>query len=61
VGRPPLSDERKTDTPLKIRLTDAERAELDLAAKAAGEGTSTWARDLLLRAARTKNKKAVKR
>jgi uncharacterized protein (DUF1778 family) len=55
MGRKPISDERKSDKPLKIRLTDAERAELD---KAAGSvGTSTWARDLLLVAARKKRGK----
>jgi len=58
MGRKPLSGEPKTNRPLRIRLTDAERAELD---RAAGKlGTSTWARDLLLQAARTKNSKGRK-
>ena len=49
AGRRPLSGERKTGE-LVIRLSDSERAELD---RAAGQlGTSTWARTLILRAAR---------
>jgi len=48
-GRPPKPpDERKSDE-LRIRLTADERAELD---RAADGKTSTWARELLLRAAR---------
>jgi hypothetical protein len=48
-GRPPKSpDERKT-AELRIRLTNEQREVLD----AAAEGdTSTWARDVLLRAAK---------
>jgi len=47
-GRPKLSvAEYKADT-LRIRLTTGEREMLD---KAAGGRTSTWARELLLRAA----------
>jgi hypothetical protein len=38
------------DRLLKIRLTASERAELDRAA--GGDETSTWARHVLLRAAR---------
>ena len=58
MGRKPISDERKYNE-LRIRLTDAERAELD---RAAGNlGTSTWARDVLLQAARTKRQKGRKR
>ncbi len=52
MGRKPLSDVAKTDTTLRIRLTESERAELDSAATATGSPTSTWARDLLLTAAR---------
>jgi hypothetical protein len=54
MGRRPLSGEPKT-TEIAIRLTRAERAELDSAAGNAW--TSTWARDLLLKAARAKSKK----
>lgn len=47
-GRPKLGPaEYKADT-LRIRLTNGERELLD---KAAGGRTSTWARELLLRAA----------
>ncbi len=52
MGRKPLSDKPKTDRPLRIRLTDAERKELDRAAKKAGLMTATWARGLLLASAR---------
>lgn len=51
MGRKPLSDARK-NIQFRIMLTDAERTELDTAASAAGVPTSTWARDLLLTAAR---------
>ena len=40
---------------LRILLTEAERKELDKAAKG-HDGTSTWARDVLLRSARRKVK-----
>jgi uncharacterized protein (DUF1778 family) len=51
VGRKAISGERKSDRPLRIRLTDEERAKLDAAAEAAGSPTSTWARDVLFAAA----------
>lgn len=54
AGRPPLSDGRKNDK-LVVRLTDAERAELDAATAKIGQRTSTWARDELLRLAREIN------
>jgi hypothetical protein len=54
MGRRPISDEAKTEE-LVIRLTRSERAELDEAAD--GEGTSTWARRIILRAARAAKKK----
>lgn len=48
MGRKPLSGQPKADV-LKIRLTVEERAAIDAAA---GErGTSTWAREVLLREA----------
>ena len=55
MGRKPLSDGRKSDRPLRIRLTDAERNYVDLAAKNAGKQTSTWARDVLIAAAKKLN------
>ena len=51
MGRKPLSDIAK-ESQLRILLTSKEREELDTAATAAGVPTSTWARDLLLAAAR---------
>jgi hypothetical protein len=49
MGRPPLPDDERRDAELRIRLTALERDELD---KAAGTDTSTWARLVLLRAAK---------
>ncbi len=50
MGRKPLADIAKSDRPLKIRLTDGERDELE---RAAGKTpVSTWARDTLLAIAR---------
>jgi hypothetical protein len=46
-----MGDEAKYSQ-LRIRLTEAERAELDRVAHDAGKGTSTWARDALLDLAR---------
>ncbi len=57
MGRKPLSDARKSDTPLRIRLTAGEREQLDNAAEDAGLATSAWARELLLRAAERAAKK----
>lgn len=53
MPRKPMSDEAKTDRPLRIRLTDRERKTLDEAAKAAGKPTATWAREILLKTAKT--------
>ena len=49
MGRPPKPPEDRKDAELRIRLTDSEREELD---RAAGKDTSTWAREVLLRAAK---------
>jgi hypothetical protein len=54
MGRPPKAPEERKAAELRIRLTEAQRAELDAAA---GEDTSTWARDVLLRAARRRSSK----
>ena len=48
-GRPKGPDELRRNNVLRIRLTDDERRQLDAAA---GDSTSTWARDVLLRAAK---------
>lgn len=51
MGRPPKPPDERKAAELRIRLTQAEREELD---RAAGENTSTWAREVLLRAAKRK-------
>jgi hypothetical protein len=53
MGRPPKAPRDRKESILRIRLTDAQRAELDAAA---GQDTSTWARDVLLRVARRRVK-----
>ena len=52
-GRPPKPPEERKSAELRIRLTEDERAILDDAAKGK---TSTWARTLLLKAARREAK-----
>ncbi len=55
IGRPPLPAAARRDRqarPLYLKLTPAERAELDAAAERAAAPISVWARELLLRAAR---------
>lgn len=49
MARPEKPPEERKENVLRIRLTDAERAELDMAAYGK---TSSWARAVLLRAAR---------
>jgi uncharacterized protein (DUF1778 family) len=54
-GRPQKPEGEQREKPLRIRLAPEERRILDLAARASGEyRTSTWARDVLLRAAKEK-------
>jgi hypothetical protein len=53
MGRPPKAPDERKAAELRIRLTEAQRAELDAAA---GQDTSTWARDVLLRAAKRRGK-----
>jgi hypothetical protein len=48
-GRPPKDDEERRDIRFQIRVTQAEMTELE---RAAGGNTSTWAREILLRAAK---------
>ena len=51
-GRPPkLPDERKTAS-MKIPLANDEKDQIEQAARARGAKPVTWARDVLLRAAR---------
>jgi uncharacterized protein (DUF1778 family) len=51
MGRKAISGTRKTDRPLRIRLTDGERRRIDDAARAEGKPTSSWAREILMKAA----------
>lgn len=51
MGRKKLSDDLRREKPLRIRLSIDERAEVD---KAADGKTSTWAREVILKAARRK-------
>jgi len=52
-GRPPKDPDERKSAELRIRLTEQERAELDAAA---GANTSTWAREVLLKAAKRQRK-----
>ncbi len=52
AGRPRKTDDAKRENFLRIRLTDAERAALDEAARKRELETSTWARSELLLLAR---------
>lgn len=49
VGRPKLADSEKRKPAFLLKLTDAEFA---LIRQAAGDKVSTWAREVLLRAAK---------
>jgi hypothetical protein len=51
-GRPALPDSKRRGTDIKTRVTDAEKREIDEAAKAAGLASSAWIRSTLLLAAR---------
>jgi hypothetical protein len=52
MGRRPLSDDDRRDKPFRIRMTDQERKQVDLAAGSAGDRSSSrWARRVLLNAA----------
>jgi hypothetical protein len=48
-GRPPVPDEEKRKPAFLLKLTDDEH---ELIKQAAGGKTSTWAREVLLRAAK---------
>ena len=48
-GRPPKADDERREIRFQIRLSQAELDQLD---KAARGKTSTWARDILLKAAK---------
>jgi hypothetical protein len=48
MGRPKKPADKVRVNVLRIRLTDAERAQLDSAAQRQGRDTSSWARAVLL-------------
>ena len=52
MGRPPLPDDERKAHMFRIRMTQAERGEIDVTAQAQGEPSSEWARGVLLKAAR---------
>lgn len=52
IGRPPIAEESRRTTHIKVLATEAERAELEQAAEAAGLGVSTWMRVVALEKAR---------
>jgi uncharacterized protein (DUF1778 family) len=54
MGRPPIAKEKLRSDHIKVLVTDAERAELDKAAEAAGKAVSTWVREVALEKARHK-------
>jgi len=51
-GRPPKPKAERRTNVLRILLTEQDRRTLDKAAKTKGMDTSTWARMVLLEAAR---------
>jgi hypothetical protein len=51
MGRPPKPPKDVKSHAVRVRLTKAERAKIDRAAKRAGEDVSAWARAALLAAA----------
>jgi hypothetical protein len=52
-GRPPMPPDMRRVESLYLKLTPAERAEIDAAAK--GKSVTIWAREVVLRAARRIN------
>ena len=55
MGRPPKPPDQRKSSELRIRLTETDRETLDDAAKSRGAETSTWARDVLLKAAKRRS------
>ncbi len=53
IGRPPKPDEERKSYMLRIRMTEEQRKSLD---DVAGGNISDWARDVLLRAAKRRQK-----
>ena len=51
-GRPPKAPEDRKETSVRIPLTESEKEAIELAAKAQDAKPITWARDVLMRAAK---------
>lgn len=54
MGRPPVSDEARRATLIRVLTTKTEQEELLKAAEAAGMGLSTWVRVAALEKARSR-------
>lgn len=54
MSRPMKADEDRKANILRIRLRESDRGVIEAAAKAEGEDCSSWARTVLLRAAKRK-------
>ena len=54
MGRKRLSDDDRREKPLRIRLKPEEREAID---EASGGNSSAWAREVLLKAAKTPKKR----
>ena len=48
MGRPPVADEDRRTTHIKVLLTETERETLEQAAKPTGQGVATWGRMVAL-------------
>jgi hypothetical protein len=55
-GRPPKKPEDRKTAAMLIPMTDAEKQQIQAAAEGDGEKPVTWARDVLLRAAKRRGK-----
>jgi len=51
IGRPPVAEDERKSTHIKVLLTEEQREILERAAKAEGDGVSTWVRRVALKAA----------
>ena len=56
MGRPPKRPSERKTSPMLIPMTDAEREQIQAAAEADDAKPTTWARDVLLRAAKRRGK-----
>jgi hypothetical protein len=51
-GRPPKPPDERKETSMRIPMTEAEKAEIERAAQVDGGKPITWAREILLKAAK---------